>query len=64
MDNKVSCELAHDVKLQKRVRPSKLFKKIIEGCTNVIKEKGVHKDAKKLAKLVIIDCNKYLLGEK
>jgi len=64
MDNQVSYGLAFENgKLHEEIIASELFKKISEGCENVINEKGVHKDAKKLAKLVIFDCNKYLLGE-
>ena len=34
-----------------------ILEKIIDGCSEVEKEKDVHKDAKTLAKLVIKDCN-------
>jgi hypothetical protein len=33
------------------------FKKIIEGCHNVKEEPDCHDDAKKLASLIIKDCN-------
>ena len=64
MDNEVSYKLAFENgKLHEEIIASELFKKISEGCENVINEKDIHEDAKKFAKLVISDCNKYLLGE-
>ena len=33
------------------------FQKILEGCTNVKDDKDCHEEAKKLAKLIIKDCN-------
>jgi hypothetical protein len=35
----------------------KVFKKIIEGCQNIKEEPDCHEDAKKLASLIIKDCN-------
>ena len=35
-----------------------VFKQIIQGCADVRQEKGVHKDAKTLALLIMGDCNK------
>ena len=44
-----------------RVLTIQTVEKIIEGCENVREDKGLHKDAKDLAKLVIQDCNGLLL---
>ena len=35
----------------------KVFEKIIEGCQNIKEEPDCHEDAKKLASLIIKDCN-------
>ena len=39
------------------------IRKIIEGCRWVKDDPTIHEDAKKLANLVINDCNKILRGE-
>ena len=43
-----------------RVLTVQTVEKIIEGCRNVKEDKGLHKDAKDLATLVIKDCNNLL----
>jgi hypothetical protein len=43
-----------------RVLTVQTIEEIIEGCRSVKEDKGVHKDAKDLATLVIKDCNNLL----
>lgn len=40
-----------------------VIEKIIDGCREVKKDSGIHEDAKKLATLVIKDCNDALKKE-
>jgi hypothetical protein len=40
-----------------------IIEKIIDGCREVKKDSGIHEDAKKLATLVIKDCNDALKKE-
>ena len=50
-------------KLQENINACVVFKKISEGCENILQDDSIHDDAKKLAKLIIKDCNNFIYGD-
>jgi hypothetical protein len=59
-DLEIADKLAYERgKLSEYIDALAIFKKITEGCRDVINDNELHEDAKALAKLVIKDCKQY-----